>query len=248
MIQTGILTARQTKKIREYAIHMDWDIAFGGRSRGNRHLFRVNRLVKFLQKAEGGDLDIALAGGWLHDVGLVKGNRGHCFKGVGIARKFLAGIGVDGKTISRIAHIIEAHDGEIPAETIEAKVVHDADTLDKMGPLGFIRHAWKLSNVDYRDFSVDGLLGFIPGHLEERLHNLYLGSAKDIGKRYAAEVLQFLKDHVNACAVTSEVSALARKGIPTERVILHLKRKRLLTTRFQKIVDEQLRLSFLKRR
>ena len=39
-------------QIEEYAITMDWHVAFGGKARGNRHLFRVVTIAKFLAEKE----------------------------------------------------------------------------------------------------------------------------------------------------------------------------------------------------
>ncbi len=240
------ITPDQMKKVKDFAIHMDWDVAFDGKSRGNMHLFRVNQLSKYLYEMEGGEEDIVVSSAWLHDVGLVEGNLGHCFKGGKIARNFLGEIEVDYQTILKVVHCIEAHDGEIEAESIEAKVVHDADTLDKMGPLGLIRHTWKLANVDYKIFTVDELLTFIPKHLQERRDNLYLDPSIALADRYAEVVLDFLKDRDNAHIVLREVILLAKEGVPTEIAIERLRKKDLLTFDFQMALDEQLLLSFLR--
>jgi len=238
-------TPEQLKKVKDFAIHMDWDVAFGGKSKGNMHLFRVNQLAMYLHRMDGGDKDIITVAAWLHDVGLVEGNRGHCFKGGKIARNFLGEIEVDYQTILKVVHCIEAHDGEIEAETVEAKVVHDADTLDKMGPLGLIRHTWKLANVDYKIYSVEELLKFIPKHLQERRDNLYLDSAICLADRYADTVREFFKDQDNAHIVLREICLLAKEGIPTENAIEMIRKKGLFKFEFSMAIDEQLLLSFL---
>jgi len=240
------ITPEQMKKIQDFAIHMDWDVAFNGKSKGNMHLFRVNQLSKYLHEMEDGEEDIIIAAAWLHDVGLVEGNLGHCFKGAKIARNFLGELGLDYQTILRIVHCIEAHDGEIEAETIEAKVVHDADTLDKMGPLGLIRHTWKLANVDYKIYTVDELMKFIPKHLQERRDNLYLDPSIALADRFADPVQDFFKDTDNAIIVLREVCLMAKDGVPTEVAIERIRKKGLLKFEFQMALDEQLLLSFLR--
>jgi uncharacterized protein len=240
------ITPDQMKKIQDFAIHMDWDVAFDGKSKGNMHLFRVNQLAKYLHEMEDGEEDIIVASAWLHDVGLVEGNLGHCFKGAKIARNFLGEQGLDYQSILRIVHCIEAHDGEIEANSIEAKVVHDADTLDKMGPLGLIRHTWKLANVDYKIYTVDELMIFIPKHLQERRDNLYLNPAIALADRFADAVRDFLKDKDNAHIVLREVCLLAKDGVPAETAIERMRKKGLLTFEFQMALDEQLLLSFLR--
>lgn len=240
------ITPVQMKKIQDFAIHMDWDVAFDGKSKGNMHLFRVNQLAKYLHEMEDGENDIIIAAAWLHDVGLVEGNLGHCFKGAKIARNFLGETGLDYQTILRIVHCIEAHDGEIEATTIEAKVVHDADTVDKMGPLGLIRHTWKLANVDYKIFTVEELMTFIPKHLQERRDNLYLDSAIALADRFADAVRDFFKDKDNAHIVLREICLMAKEGVPTEVAIERMRKKGLLNFEFQMALDEQLLLSFLR--
>ena len=182
------------EQIEVYAVHMDWDMAFDGKSRGNRHLFRVNKIAWHLHDLEGGDLDIILAGAWLHDIGLADGNEGHCFKGVLIAKKFLEELGVDDDSINRILHCIEAHDGEVEATTVEAKVVHDSDTIDKMGPLGAIRHAWKMANMEGRRRLSLEIIETLPIHLAERHGRLYFDSSRKIVDKYHRAMGDFFRN------------------------------------------------------
>jgi len=239
------LTPEQLKKIKDFSIHMDWDVAFDGRSKGNMHLFRVNQLSRYLVEVEGGDKDIVVASAWLHDVGLVEGNLGHCFKGAKTARNFLGEIGVDYDTILKIIHCIEAHDGEIDAKNLEAKIVHDADTVDKMGPLGIIRHAWKMANVDYHMYTIDDLMEFLPEHLQKRRDNLYLDSAISVADRYALAVDSFFRSEDNARDILREVCNLAKDGVPTETAVERIRRNGLFEMEFRNALDEQLLLSFL---
>lgn len=239
------MTDSVLKKIEEYAVHMDWEMAFEGRSKGNRHLFRVEKLSRFLHKAEGGDIDIIIAGAWLHDIGLVEGNKGHCFKGAIIASQFLEGLEIDRETISRITHCIEAHDGEIEAETTEAKIVHDADTVDKMGPLGAIRHAWKMANVDYHSYTVDELLEFLPEHLAERRDNLYLESSVALADRYQPVMENFFKQKEIAHNIISKVMDSARQGVPSDVIVERLLDKGELSEDFLEALGEQSKLDFL---
>ncbi|MFQ5910678.1 MAG: HD domain-containing protein, partial [Thermoplasmata archaeon] len=161
-----MIPAEKMERIREYALHMDWDVAFGGKSKGNRHLERTVKIALSLSNEKDVREDIVAAGAWLHDVGLHLGNKGHCFSGARFVRGFLGELELD-EEIERIAHCIEAHDGEVPARTLEAKMVHDADTLDKTGPLGFLRHTWKMANIT--DYDSAKLAEEVKNHLPERL-------------------------------------------------------------------------------
>ena len=43
-----MISKEQMEKIKEFAIELDWNLAFGGRSKGNRHLFRIVKIAKEL--------------------------------------------------------------------------------------------------------------------------------------------------------------------------------------------------------
>ena len=49
-------------KIKKLALKIDHDIAFGGKSKGNKHLLRVVRIAKFLARKAGANESIAVAG------------------------------------------------------------------------------------------------------------------------------------------------------------------------------------------
>ena len=61
-------------KIKKIALKIDHDISFSGKSKGNRHLFRVVEIAKFLAKKTEADLSIIIAGAFLHDTALPFGN------------------------------------------------------------------------------------------------------------------------------------------------------------------------------
>jgi uncharacterized protein len=202
--------------IMDYAICMDWVVAFDGKSKGNQHLHRVNKIVIFLAEHEYADYEICVAGGWLHDLGLVKGNKGHCFSGVEPAKEYLLEIGVDPEDVDRVTHCIEAHDGEVEAKTPEAQVVHDADTIDKMGPFGFIRHIWKISLIE--DLRGAELLDFVRNHIEERESKLYFTFSKELVKDLNRILDSFLSDRDSAIAIIDAIVEQASQGITSEKV------------------------------
>ncbi len=229
--------------IKDHAIHMDWNLAFDGKSRGNQHLRRVNKIVIFLAHHQKARLDISVVGGWLHDIGLVKGNRHHCFTGVPIAREYLASLDVDQDDIERVVHCIEAHDGETVAETLEAKVVHDADTIDKMGPFGYIRHVWKTSLIE--DMTPRELTRFVRGHIDERESNLYFDISRNLAGRFNSVLDEFLNDEVTSMRIVDVISKNASKGIPSERVADIVLRDPSPSIRFRESIKSQMLVDYL---
>ena len=234
----AMIPAEKLERIREYALHMDWNVAFGGRSKGNRHLERTVKIALALSKRKDVREDIVAAGAWLHDIGLHLGNEGHCFSGARFIQPFLGELGLNEEDIERVTHCIEAHDGEVPARTLEAKVVHDADTLDKTGPLGFVRHAWKIANITDHDPS--RLADEVEKHLPTRLENMCLPEAKERAVALERELRSVLADRELLARLTSLVAKGSRNGVPTEEIVAELIRSGFLPKSTLDILQEQL--------
>ncbi len=119
------------------------------------HLERVVATAKRIAAAEGADLRVVLPAAWLHDYVVVpkddpRRNQASrlaaveaCayLKEIGYAAA-LAGSSSQGSPLmDAIAHAIEAHSfsANIQPQTLEAKVVQDADRLDGIGAIGIAR-------------------------------------------------------------------------------------------------------------
>jgi hypothetical protein len=245
--------------LRADAIRVDWEVAFGGKSAGNRHLERVARLADYLigsaiEAGEAPDTFVTRAGAALHDLGLIFGNRDHARTGAVLGEALLRFLGIEEPRRSAIVACVRSHDygvdeavsEPVPPATIEARIVHDADTLDKLGPLGAIRHAWKLSVDPDRDRTAVELLAFIPGHLAERAGRLHLPAARDLAGRYQARLDAFAVDPTAALPILERITAGARAGRPTEAIVLSLS-SAFPGSAFVAAAREQLDLGYLDR-
>ena len=113
----------------------DWD-----------HTLRVFRLCRKIGTTEGADPLVTQAAAYLHDIGRVYQDLGggkicHAAKGAVMAEEILAACPIDECRRQNIIHCIAAHrfrKGEKP-QTLEAKVVFDADKLDAIGAIGVAR-------------------------------------------------------------------------------------------------------------
>ena len=78
---------------------------------------------------------------YLHDIGRVNKDDGHPEESARLARPFLKRIGLSNDEIKAIIHAVEIHAKERirEAETIEAKLLFDADKLQILSVYGFIR-------------------------------------------------------------------------------------------------------------
>ncbi len=109
------------------------------------HVQRVVASAKRLAAGEGANLDVVVPAAWLHDCVTVPKDserRGAAStEAAALAGTFLRGAGYPRSLIPKIAHAVEAHSfsAGIAPETLEAKVVQDADRLDALGAIGIAR-------------------------------------------------------------------------------------------------------------
>ncbi|MDH4413901.1 MAG: HD domain-containing protein [Rhizobium sp.] len=109
------------------------------------HIHRVFKNALKIQAGEGGDAEILAAAVLLHDCVAVEkssplrsqASRLAAEKASGI----LAGLGWPDEKIAAVAHAILTHSfsANIPPETLEAKMLQDADRLDAIGMVGVAR-------------------------------------------------------------------------------------------------------------
>jgi len=106
------------------------------------HVLRVLKLAERIGQAEGADMEVLRAAVLLHDVARVQEDAGgpcHAKAGAARAQEILAGH-PDHK-VRAVAHAIQSHRfrGSVPPETLEARILYDADKLDAMGAIGVAR-------------------------------------------------------------------------------------------------------------
>lgn len=110
------------------------------------HVLRVYHMAERLAQEENADLEIVRAAALLHDAeGSASGSErraSHHHSSAEFAIQILTGEGWPRQRISAVEHCILAHrfrgDGVTP-QTIEAKVLFDADKLDVLGAIGVAR-------------------------------------------------------------------------------------------------------------
>lgn len=110
------------------------------------HIERVFHMAQRLALVEGADLEIVSAAALLHDAeGTTPGSdsrRDHHLRSAEFAAMILNQEGWEQDRIEAVQHCIRAHryrDDREPPETIEAKVIFDADKLDVLGAIGAVR-------------------------------------------------------------------------------------------------------------
>ena len=158
------------------------------------HIERVYRMASRLARAEGADLEIVLAAALLHDAdGTTPGSdvrREHHLRSADFAAAVLSREGWPEDKIMAVQHCIRAHryrDDSEPPQTIEARVLFDADKLDVLGAIGAVRavvYAALAGTPFYTEPSARFLESGVesPGELHSAYHE-YLFKLRNVEKR-----------------------------------------------------------------
>ena len=132
----------------------DWESKFaaflaeeagGDAAHDEGHVRRVVANARALAEAEGADLAVVLPAAWLHDCVSVAKNSPQRSSASRLAAErageWLRAEAYPAEHIAAIEHAIVAHSfsAGVPPQTLEAKVVQDADRLDALGAVGIAR-------------------------------------------------------------------------------------------------------------
>ena len=172
------------------------------------HVKRVYRLAERIAAEEGADREVVRRAVLLHDIGRQKEDKGeiedHAEWGAREAEEILEERGFE--EINRVVHCIESHrySTDPEPETLEAKVLSDADNLDALGATGIARtfayageRGGKLADPELpieEDDSDQGETAL--NHLQKKILNLRQRLYTDTGKRIADQRHVFVEEYV----------------------------------------------------
>ena len=162
------------------------------------HIYRVWNLAKNIAGQEGANLIIVELSALLHDIADWKFHNGDDSIGPKLAEQFLVENQVERRVIDPVIEIIASisYKGAgvpTPMNTLEGKVVQDADRLDAIGALGIAR-----------TFAYGGYKNRLIFHPEEKpvLHQSFEDYKKNDGHtiNHFYEKLLLLKDRMNTAS------------------------------------------------
>ena len=176
----------------------DWD-----------HTQRVAALCEHIGRAERADLKVLRMAAYLHDIGRCRQDRSngrHCHAGEGarLAAEILAKVSLGAAEKENIIHCVRAHrfrEQHAP-ETLEAKVLFDADKLDAIGAVGVARAYLFAGEVGARLHNADIDVTAAPAYSENdtgyreslvKLRHIHTRMLTAEGRRLAAERHAFMK-------------------------------------------------------
>jgi uncharacterized protein len=126
----------------------------------------VAQFGKVIAESEAADEELVLAACLLHDIAWFDTNAENSIQhgqlGAEIARPFLKILGYGKAQIENICYAIAAHVNEDHPDTLEARIVSDADNVDRFGPYRILQ--WCFSDID--DYNK------LSAKLSERIHRL----------------------------------------------------------------------------
>ena len=142
-------------------LFIDFLTAIGSADRAHDldHIERVVATARQLGEAEGADLAILVPAAWLHDCVVVAKDHPQRKQASLLAAdraiEFLAGLGYTDVQLSAIHHAIHAHSfsANITPQTLEAKVLQDADRMDALGAIGIARCVMVGAKLDRQLYS-----------------------------------------------------------------------------------------------
>ena len=180
------------------------------------HVLRVLALAERIGQAEGAAMEIVRAAALLHDVARAEEERaGACHARVGAerARQILAGHPAD--KVKAVAQAIASHRfrDEVVPQTLEAKVLYDADKLDAIGAIGVARayalagkrgqHLWaetpagSLAESHSTDYTPVHEFTFKLSRLKEGLFTATARQVAEERHRYMVEFFAHLEEEVH---------------------------------------------------
>lgn len=169
-----------------------------------QHVYRVlYYAMDIARDAKQVDYDVLITACLLHDIGRKEQFEDpavcHAAAGAQKAKQFLQSLGSNEEFIQKVCHCIATHrySKKAPAQTLEAKILFDADKLDVAGAAGIARTllyqgtmGQSLYTLNDKGLVSDGTGDAVPSFFQEyqrKLANLYDGFLTDRGKEMAQQ-------------------------------------------------------------
>jgi len=159
-----------------------------GTAHSYEHVNRVVKIATFLAKKEKANVELVQIGALLHDIGWAAG-KPHNETGAKLAKKILKEINYPSEKSEKIVRIVSHHPLAFKdkLETLEEKIVWDADKIDLLGVIGVTRAFHWLSNKPFEAVVKTCFEDLIPIY-----DLLNTQTAKKIAKRRHREMMAFL--------------------------------------------------------
>lgn len=157
------------------------------------HVLQVTRnAIEIAERiSEHVDPFVLICGSLFHDLGRVNQTSGilHGLRGAALVNEFLKATWVEKQTGKKIVRIVTRHTptSHIPPETVEEKIVYDADTLDRFGWIGLLR------GILGKKGSIEEIVEKVMAKRSKDYEKLIFEESREIGREAHEETLLFLR-------------------------------------------------------
>ncbi|MFB6088771.1 MAG: HD domain-containing protein [Candidatus Aenigmatarchaeota archaeon] len=170
------------------------------------HIQRVYNLCERIWKEEGADLEVLRVGALMHDIGLTENREKHGIIGANLAEDILKDLDYNREFIDHVTDVIRSHrfSNEYEPESIEAKILRDADELDALGAIGIARvmyvsqrHGKEIHDPEREiDDELDGISNTAIMHFYEKLLKLKENVETETAREIAEERHEYMEDYL----------------------------------------------------
>jgi uncharacterized protein len=169
-----------------------------GTAHSFKHVQRVTRIAVFLAQKEGADIELVQVGALLHDVGWSLGQL-HSQTGAELACQILKGLDYPQEQRAKAIRIVLLHpvDFRDRLETLEEKIVWDADKIDLLGAVGVARGFHWLGKKPFEETVKLAYETYTPIYAM-----LNTATARRIAKKRRKETMAFLSALKNELSLT----------------------------------------------
>ena len=174
------------------------------------HIYRVlGYCLRLAEKETNVDYDVLLAAALLHDIGRNGKQGGHHLVGAEMAREFLQTTDFPAGKIDAVCHAIRTHSSSCygQQQTLEAKLLYDADKLDSLGVMGIARSFMGVGNYNHpmyvikdgqidmaEDSPTDTFIRYYQRTVRKNYDRLFTDEAKRIAAEQRAIDLAFIEN------------------------------------------------------
>ncbi len=136
---------------------------FGDDRKRIAHALNVTKHAKLFLKEERGNVDVVIPAAILHDIGILEAEKKHGSsagpyqeqEGPPIARSIMEKLSIDESTIDEVCNIIGNHHSPGKVDTLNFKILYDADWLVNLSDEYDCQDKKKLSRIINRVFLTD---------------------------------------------------------------------------------------------
>ena len=163
---------------------------------GYEHAEKVRMNALYLSEVLGGNTHIVQLAAVLHDVAFDGKNlASYAIGSANDAKSFLMSLNYPEKETNRVMMIIKKHDSKVwqdnfKPETLEEKIVADAENIERLSPMGIFRHVAVCKSMAY---SGKEIIRSVVSQFEADKHNLFFDATKNKVEFDKALLEQFVK-------------------------------------------------------